>query len=156
MKQIKDDSLCVYKRGSLHIECIVKTNDEGQQVSEFDGKPIAEYCDEREAEVMKFADAWALIQDAQNDLTTGFNEIDSETYNEALNCLPPQAWGRVKGVECFRMCEYYTGDITQHYFTVNKKFYSALKRAGDGMENHVKDLIAQIEENEKEEFWKKK
>jgi hypothetical protein len=55
-------------------------------------------------------------------------EITEEEYTEKLNCLPPEKWRTVLGVNIFRMCEYLTENVTDHYARLNGRFFEAGRR----------------------------
>ncbi len=57
-------------------------------------------------------------------------EIDEEEYIRCRECLPPEKWETVDGVNIFRMCEYMTQNITAHYGRVNnaKRYFTARYR----------------------------
>ena len=42
-------------------------------------------------------------------------QITKAEFWEALECLPPEDWKTYAGVESFKMCERYTGDLTSIY-----------------------------------------
>ena len=55
----------------------------------------------------------SLVSDAQ--------EITREEYLEQLEVLPPENWVVDGRFEHFRMCEYYSGPITQQYARLDDK-----------------------------------
>lgn len=62
------------------------------------------------------------VQD--NEIITPWSEITEDDYDEMLNVLPPEKWQTVDGVNIFRMCEYYTDNITQHYAALFGKYFT--------------------------------
>ena len=54
---------------------------------------------------------------------TEWKEITEDRYDEMLNVLPPEKWQIVDGVDIFRMSEYYTGNITEHYAALFGKYF---------------------------------
>ncbi len=59
---------------------------------------------------------------------TKFIEITEEAYWYALEVLPPERWSRCYNAEFFRMSEYLTSNITQHFVHYKKRYFSAHKR----------------------------
>lgn len=69
-----------------------------------------------------------------------FKEITEEQYYESLECLPPQKWETVDGVNIFRMSEYLTGNITDHLVSYNGKYYSANRRTSTPYSEIAKEI----------------
>jgi hypothetical protein len=42
-----------------------------------------------------------------------------------LECLPPEKWETLNGIEFFRMMETLTGNITAHYAKTGTRYFSA-------------------------------
>lgn len=55
------------------------------------------------------------VQERNMLLGGSLEEIDSDTYSEMLDILPPICWCTIDGVEMFCMCEMYTGSYTSQY-----------------------------------------
>lgn len=53
-------------------------------------------------------------------------EVSKEDFEDALNVLPPLAWGTHENVEMFCMSEFYSGTITNQYGRYNGKYYCKL------------------------------
>ena len=66
--------------------------------------------------------ACELIDKLNDELCGNYQRIDEETWNDALEVLPPEKWKSVAGAEIFRMCEYYTSNITNHYIRIGKDY----------------------------------
>ncbi len=47
-----------------------------------------------------------------------YTETTEDEYDYFLECLPPEKWKTVNGVNIFRMCEYAIGSITEHFIRV--------------------------------------
>jgi hypothetical protein len=67
-------------------------------------------------------------------------EITSNEWYEALNCLPPEKWLTVKGVNIFRMSEYYTGNITTHYARLGEKYFKAMRLSTHKYEDLAREV----------------
>ena len=51
-------------------------------------------------------------------------EITRESFQQALECLPPENWTHEGDTESFVMCEHTCGRITGIYARIDDKFYS--------------------------------
>jgi len=49
--------------------------------------------------------------------------ITEEDFIKALECLPPEGWTNKGGCETFKMCEYFSGNITAIYARCGTKYY---------------------------------
>lgn len=83
-----------------------------------------------------------------------WEEITPERYDEMLNVLPPEKWkqglGKDKNISIFRMCEYYTGNITEHFIclkTQNDKYryFSKMESILIDYSMIVKEIELQLE-----------
>ena len=64
---------------------------------------------------------WHKVQYEETTLT----EITKTEYWESLECLPPQRWRTVRGVEFFYCMEAYSGDVHSFYFSCNDRYATA-------------------------------
>ena len=103
--------------------------------------------DNLNAEIWDFEKACDEINIAsEKKYVTEFKEISEVSYWDALEVLPPENFKRIShDTTAFRMCEYYTGTITGHYFAITdatgERFFSALKNTGDYSEMK-KEILA--------------
>jgi hypothetical protein len=51
-------------------------------------------------------------------------EITEESFQQALECLPPENWTNQGDTESFVMCEHTCGRITGIYVRIDDKFYT--------------------------------
>jgi hypothetical protein len=120
----------LYTIGSTGIETAV--NDKGLCI--YTGKPVEPKGGQI---VAGLEEIMPMIQEAEEVkyLRNGgwCAETMEEWYN-ALECLPPEEWRMVDGVEIFRMSEYTAGDITVHHARYNGKCWQRLARTTTGYE----------------------
>jgi len=64
---------------------------------------------------------WHRIEYEQTKLT----EIIKSDFWESLECLPPQRWCTIGGVEFFYCMEAYSGDVHSFYFSCNDRYATA-------------------------------
>lgn len=67
----------------------------------------------------------------QSYLDQPLTQIDSGTFHQALNVLPPLAWKREDGVERFNLSEFTEGYITQQYARLGQRYFTKPVRHGD-------------------------
>ncbi len=124
----------------------------GKNIGYTENKTVAEYLVELNKDntgekfiTTTWEEAYKLINEAQNKTLIGeWEEITEEVWDEALNCLLPEKWKTVNGVNIFRMCEYYTDNITMHYAKVNGKYFKANRRATDDYEELARQVLKLI------------
>lgn len=129
--------LVIYRPGQTTIQTTVTTTAQGSfaDYSHYQNNGVNMTVDEYLStlpegfKVMTFDDALDMIAAAEDHAySKPFAEITAEQFDEALNCLPPENWQTVAGVNIFRMCEYTTSNITAHYATLNGRFFFAERR----------------------------
>ena len=100
----------------------VLEREDGTLVGAYSHKTIEEMANDYGTEVLVMdCDAYHAIEDQSYVTAPGL--IDRETYESALNCLPPMNWGTWLGVESFRLSEFYIGRITTIYARTNDGRY---------------------------------
>lgn len=141
-----DNQKFVWRQGSTSVQCLVYTDAQGAERCEFtahhgkDGKDggnmtVPEYLalkngSEREpGEQDCIVIPWnelssRIIALEDQKFVTPWTEISEDKWDEMLNVLPPEKWQTVGGVNIFRMCEYYTSNITMHYARCGGRFFS--------------------------------
>ena len=67
-------------------------------------------------------------------------EITEEQFWDALECLPPEGWINRQHEESFKMCEYYSGNITSIYARVDGRYWTF---KDVGTKSHA-DIIAKV------------
>ncbi len=132
--------LAVYKPGDLFL----KTTIEGDKVH-YSNLTLEEYKASLDPDVLilPIDDAVNLLRQEQDkQLITEWTKITKKQWDEALDCLPPEKWEVVNGVEFFRCCEYHCSNITSHYAHHRGKRFTALRRISTSyadLANEVKD-----------------
>lgn len=136
---------CLYKPGELHIYDIVKgdkaiySNHLGEGIDKILSKGY---------ELMPFSKALELMKIAENEkVVSNWEEITEDRFDEMLNVLPPENWIRQGKYQEFRMCEYYTSDITSHYFKFGDRYFAALRRNTEKFDQHFKEIEKIVSEN---------
>lgn len=71
-------------------------------------------------------------------------EITEDQWDEALNVLPPENWQQTRGLNCFRMCEYMTGNFTGHYIRIFGRHFTAIREARRDYEPYAQEIRAQF------------
>lgn len=79
---------------------------------------LKEYPD---AEQVSFEDGIKIIEDGHR---RPAQEIDSEKFQDMLECLPPENWHNLGHLEYFQMCEYWSGSITDYYARVGQRYFT--------------------------------
>ncbi len=118
--------MVIWTPGQLHVEDFVVDG----QTSVYK-TPVEEYLKNHPGSVLISYDEFAAKQtEIENrEFLTPWKEIDEETWTEKLEILPPEKWQQCgEHREAFRMMEYYTGNITDHFFKIGKRYFSALRR----------------------------
>ena len=72
-----------------------------------------------------------LDQENKKKYCRSWEEVTEDRYWEMLECLPPQMFKWFKGGNIFRMSEYQTGNITDHFMELDWKFYQGTFDTGD-------------------------
>jgi len=77
-----------------------------------------------------------------------WKEINEAAYMEALECLPPENWKRTCFGSIFRFCEYWDGNITQHYAALrsagSERFFTARREAGNNYPKLLQEIHNQF------------
>jgi hypothetical protein len=123
--------MVMYKHGQTHIQDILIESLDGVFRTQCQGLTLDEYNEKNGHGFIA-----CTLDDACEEITAidnsrylkPFVEITEEIYDEMLECLPPQKWQTVDGVNIFRMMEYLTGNITGHYVSYEGKYYMANRR----------------------------
>lgn len=91
----------------------VMIDDQGAQRGLYSGETLDELASRyHEPKVADIADFMAMQESA---LRTQPEPSTEEHYTVALECLPPEDWRRVRGVESFKMVERLCGRMTRIY-----------------------------------------
>jgi hypothetical protein len=117
----------LYEKNSMYLSAVI-----------IDGKcpysgTLAETLKERypQAVEMPMGKAMELISIKEDkEYLKDWKEITEERFNDMLECLPPEKWERNALGQMFRMCEYYTGNITSHFAEINGRYFEAKRRTG--------------------------
>ena len=125
---------CIYQVGNTHIETACSAGEGETLKSPYSGELFSdlllELNDKRKAgspafQIMPLDDAMPLMEEAQRVKYCGdWEEITEEEWYDKLEVLPPEKWETVRGVNIFRMCEYLTGNITEHLAKLRGKFFT--------------------------------
>lgn len=99
-----------------HPECIdmaIRGSD-GTYVGHSSGKTQDALAEEYGCEILMLdAASFSAMRNAS--YTTEPEPIEECDFVTALECLPPMRWGTWLGVESFRICEFYCGNVTSIY-----------------------------------------
>ncbi len=128
------NELVAYKPNATHIETTIINGK-----SAYSSSTVADY----EATgfiIIPMDEAISRIDTALDNKMKTLSEITREEFWDALECLPPENWKTVDGLEMFRMSEYYTADITAHYICYKNKYYSANRRDSYTHAQALKDI----------------
>ncbi|MGH8078495.1 MAG: hypothetical protein ACREPE_14390, partial [Lysobacter sp.] len=69
-------------------------------------------------------------------------EIDEERYQDSLDVLPPQDWVRRGGSESFKLCEYYSGNVTSIFARIGDRYFELRDSASMSHEKIVASIEA--------------
>lgn len=143
------DTLAIYKHGEMGIQTTAY-NDNGTIRCRFSGylnnlekdQTVEEYLKANPGfECLPFDTVLEEIHTVQDrKLLTEWKEINEDEWMDALECLPPQKWQTVDGVNIFRMCEYTTGNITSHYARTEERYFTASRRITQSYEDMAKEI----------------
>lgn len=138
---------CTYPHTSVTVR-------DGIEIADFtDCTPAADYLVTLNAKrepgspefvMVPYAEGEAMLASSQDsEYLEPWKECTEERYQEMLGCLPPEKWERVNGVSMFRMCEYYTSDITRHFASyLGRYFEGRFRTSGASYEEHAAEIIA--------------
>ena len=70
-------------------------------------------------------------------LCGNFIECTEDEYYNALECLPPKRWTRLKNGEFFFMGECYTANLYSCYVSKGGKYYTALRSINTDSEDLI-------------------
>ncbi len=121
--RISDQTLVIYEFGKTHTQAFLRKDGRCQ----YSGKTFTEVQKEYpKCVILQLQHAIKHIRATENKLyiDTIWKEISEDDYMEMLEVLPPENWQG--GI--FRMCEYWTSNITGHYVELDGKFYTAQRR----------------------------
>jgi len=144
-KGYPDNLATVYVQGRPGIEAFIAQSGRTEG-----GKTVAQVRAENPGKtvlVIALGDAMERIAAVQNEaFITPWSEIDEERYDDMLNVLPPENWQSVDGVQIFRMCEYYTSNITSHFAKIGSRYFAGrFRTSGPTYAEHaatIHDLVA--------------
>ena len=83
-----------------------------------------------------------INKNARKKYCKGWSEIDRSRFWEMLEVLPPEKYTRGKDFSIFRMSEYETGSITNHFMQKWNKFYEGCFDTKDYWS--ILDLIKEV------------
>ena len=131
----------IYENGKCNLQTIVYS-DNGIDRCQYSGQTVPEYLKEHPNTVcISFDEALKKIHEEEEKIfITAWKEITEEEWMDALECLPPEKWETVSGVELFRMSEYTTGNITAHYARLNNKYYYSGRRTSNSYEKLAEEI----------------
>lgn len=145
---------CIYQPGKTHIETACLAVDGETLKSPYSGELFSDLLtdlnDKREAgspafKIFSLEKAMLLMEEAQRaKYCSDWREISEETWDDALNVLPPEKWETVRGVDIFRMCEYLTGNITAHYAKLGGKFFARNCQTSETYDDLVEQVAAKL------------
>jgi len=98
-----------------------------QLVGYYEGKTLAQFQEDYPGVTLGNYQEVAAAQ--QNSLKTAPAAISLARYTEMLGVLPPEDWQHGGGGESFKLCEYYSGNITRIYVRIGKDYYEFLDDA---------------------------
>jgi len=134
------ENMVIYKEGEMNIQTFINS----------EGKPayckditLEAYLAEKgpEYKVISWNDAIDKITEVQNiKLIKPFVEISEDQYWDYLECLPPEKWQTIKGVQIFRMSEYSAGNITQHCAKYKDRYFAANRRTSIDYADIAKEI----------------
>lgn len=140
----------IYQRGATHLQTTATPDASGTLWADWSDKTAADYIAELNAdlkpgdapfELIDVDEACKLIDEAMAEkYLNDWTEITRDEWEDKLNILPPEKWQTVAGVEIFRMCEYLTGNITQHLARIGDRYFTANRRTSED----YADLAAEV------------
>ena len=131
METMTKDKMVIYQYGKTHIQDVLIEGADGVFRTQCEGLTFKEYVERGKWDCVCITldKAVELIEELNTkQFIKPFHEISEEKYMEMLECLPPEKWQTVDGVNIFRMSEYTTGIITGHYASYEGKYYTAERR----------------------------
>ena len=121
-----DDAATLYLPGSHTIYGFVM--EDGK--TEYGRDPVEDFLAKGYVE-LPFREAADLARQAgYSGFLTPISETTEKAFDEALGCLPPEAYYSDSRGCCFRMSEYYWADVTSHYAAVEGRYYTQRRRVG--------------------------
>ena len=145
METMTKEKMVIYKEGKGCIQDVLIESPDGILRSQYSGHTLEEYnaLNGGGFVVMTLDEACDKIGALEDEkYIKQFVEISEDEYMEMLECLPPQKWQTVEGVNIFRMMEYMTGNITAHYVKYNGKFFCANRRTSTAYSEIVREIKA--------------
>lgn len=119
-----------YEPGSLHAYTGIHFNKKGEVETDYGYLSLSQHRAAYHSQILITMDECTRMIHGVEDATLimPWEEINSGEFFEMLNCLPPEKWETIRGVEIFRIREYYTGNITTHFAALNKRYFKAQRR----------------------------
>jgi len=114
---------------------------DGREVGLYSGKTREELSAQLKTEVLVMdTDAFTKMRDES--YVTDPKPITEGRFYEALDCLPPLRWVTRQGVESFRFCELYSGNITSIFARTGKEYWEFRDRVDMSDEDLVQKVMA--------------
>lgn len=139
--------MVIYKKGANSIQTSV-TNGR----CDYTTYTVEQYLEKKgpEYSCISFDDALELIKAIDDKNLIGkWLEITEEHFMEMLEVLPPEKWQRTGHFEIFRMSEYYTSNITNHFVHVNMigekdRYFEANRRTSVSYDAITLEILAML------------
>ena len=144
-----NDCLVVYREGETNIISLL--NPETKESLYVKGRTLEGYQEEYPGcKLYTWEEVMPLLEEAQDkNFVTEFKEITEEQWWDMYECLPPYKTKRTDKYFRFLCSEYWSGNITGHYYEIQRRFFSANRRDTDNSEDHYNQIIEKFF-NEKE------
>jgi hypothetical protein len=142
-----DTCKVIYQKGSAGIIALVDPNDETKTLTLH--KDVADVLENYEgAAIYENVDAiMPMIEEAENKkYITSFTEITKDQWWEMFECLPPYRTAHSDDGLCFAflMSEYWTSNITGHYFRVQDRYFTARRRDTENIGDMYQEIMKQF------------
>lgn len=114
---------------------------DGREVGLYSGKTREELSAQLKTEVLVMdTEAFAKLRDES--YVTDPKPITEQRFYEALDCLPPLRWVTHRGVESFRFCELFSGNITSIFARTGKEYWEFRDRVDMSDNDLVQKVMA--------------
>jgi len=128
----------MYKSGDLNFQTSIYDNK-----CVYSGKSVA-YFEKLGYKLFTLEKALELLnKELDSSCVKPFKEVSKDYYWEHYECLPPEAWVNINGINFFRMSEYQTSNITEHFICYKNRYFSALKRTTTTPKENLDEIIEQ-------------
>jgi hypothetical protein len=98
-----------------------------------------------EAVTLPWDQAWKLEEQRQRrQYCRGPQRITRETFDEALNCLPPERWMQTSNYESFRLSEMLCGTIASFYVRVGQSYWTLNEERQTTHEELIRQVVAVV------------